>query len=56
MKIYAEGLKNGEKFRAAFDTYVTDLHDARVSAIFAMRQEGIKPFGPGGFRVLVAVK
>ena len=56
MKIYAEGLKGGKKFRTVWETYVTDLNEARVSAIFAMRQEGIKPFGPGGFRVLVAVK
>ena len=56
MKIYAEGLRDGKKFRAVWETYVTDLHEARVSAIFSMRQEGIKPFGPGGFRVLVAVK
>jgi hypothetical protein len=56
MKIYAEGLKNGKKFRAVWETHVNNLHDARVSARFAMRQEGIKPFCPGGFRVLVAVK
>ena len=56
MKIYAEGIKNGEKFRAVWETHVNNLHEARVSALFALRQEGIKPFGPGGFRILVAMK
>lgn len=56
MKIYAEGLKDGKKFRAAWETHVTNLHEARVSALFALRQEGIKQLSPGGFRVLVAAK